>query len=84
MTWIMLLICLPMVVGAVAVVTMRDLLSAIVVEGVVSLTAAIVFVFLGALDVASTQAVVGCGLTTAVFLYTWRRLPENVREVRHE
>ncbi len=84
MTWLVLLVCLPIVVGAVAVVTLRDLLSAIVVEGVVSLATAILFVFLGALDVAITQAVVGCGLTTAVFLYAWRRIPEKAREVSHE
>ncbi|MBU1068519.1 MAG: hypothetical protein CVU65_03625 [Deltaproteobacteria bacterium HGW-Deltaproteobacteria-22] len=84
MTWIILLVCIPLVVGAVAVVTVRDLLSAIILEGVVSLSAAVLFLVLGALDVAITQAVVGCGLTTAVFLYSWRRLPEKAREVSHD
>jgi len=84
MTWIVLLICVPLVVGAVAVVTVRDLLSAILIEGVVSLSAAVLFLLLGALDVAITQAVVGCGLTTAVFLYSWSRLPEKAKEVPHE
>ncbi len=84
MTLLVLLVCIPLVVGAVAVVTVRDLLSAIIIEGVVSLSAALLFVLLGALDVAITQAVVGCGLTTAVFLYSWRRLPDKAREVTHE
>ncbi|MBU1242612.1 DUF4040 domain-containing protein [Myxococcota bacterium] len=84
MIWIILLVCIPLVVGAVAVVTVRDLLSAIILEGVVSLSAAVLFLVLGALDVAITQAVVGCGLTTAVFLYSWRRLPEKAREVSHD
>ncbi len=84
MIWIILLICIPLVVGAVAVVTVGDLLSAIILEGVVSLSAAVLFLVLGALDVAITQAVVGCGLTTAVFLYSWRRMPEKAREVSHD
>lgn len=84
MTALVLLVCIPLVVGAVAVVTVRDLLSAILIEGVVSLSAAVLFLLLGALDVAITQAVVGCGLTTAVFLYSWRRLPEKAREVTHD
>lgn len=84
MIWIILLVCIPLVVGAVAVVTVGDLLSAILIEGVVTLSAAVLFLLMGALDVAITQAVVGCGLTTAVYLYSWRRLPGKAREVTHE
>ncbi len=84
MLWLIVAVLVPLIAGAIAVVTVKDLLSAILIEAVVALSAAVLFLFLGALDVAITQAVVGCGLTTAVFLYTWQRLPAAAREVSRE
>ncbi|HSV30848.1 MAG TPA: hydrogenase subunit MbhD domain-containing protein [Atribacteraceae bacterium] len=53
---------------AVAVVFMRDLLAAAVVFAVYSLIMAIVFTRLKAPDVALTEAAVGAGITTLLFI----------------
>jgi uncharacterized MnhB-related membrane protein len=58
-----------MLACAVAVLTVEDLLGAVVVFGAFSFFSAILFGVLGALDVAFTEAVVG-GALTAVFFVT--------------
>ncbi|HAZ31485.1 DUF4040 domain-containing protein [Dehalococcoidia bacterium] len=55
---------------AIAVVFMRDLLAATVVFLVYSLIMAIVFTQLKAPDVALTEAAVGAGITTLLFIVT--------------
>jgi len=57
-----------LVVLAVAAVFMRDLLAATVVFMVYSLLMAIVFTQLKAPDVALTEAAVGAGVTTLLFV----------------
>jgi len=58
-----------MLAGAVAAVVMEDLLSSIITAGVVSLMSAVLFYLLKAPDVAMTEAAIGAGLTTAVFVF---------------
>jgi uncharacterized MnhB-related membrane protein len=55
---------------AVAVVFVRDLLAAVIVFLVYSLIMAIVFTQLKAPDVALTEAAVGAGITTLLFIIT--------------
>ncbi|MCL0034512.1 DUF4040 domain-containing protein [Dehalococcoidia bacterium] len=55
---------------AIAVVFVRDLLAATVVFLVYSLIMAIVFTQLKAPDVALTEAAVGAGITTLLFIVT--------------
>jgi uncharacterized MnhB-related membrane protein len=55
---------------AIAVVFVRDLLAATVVLVVYSLIMAIVFTQLKAPDVALTEAAVGAGITTLLFIIT--------------
>lgn len=62
-----------MIVAAVLAVHLRSLLGAIIAAGVVSLFASIVFLLLGAPDVAMTEAAIGAGLSTVIFLYALRR-----------
>jgi len=59
-----------LVVLAIAVVVMRDLLAATVVFLVYSLIMAMVFTQLQAPDVALTEAAVGAGITTLLFIIT--------------
>jgi len=59
-----------LVILAIAVVFMRDLLAATVVFLVYSLIMAIVFTQLKAPDVALTEAAVGAGITTLLFIVT--------------
>jgi len=62
-----------MIVAAVLAVHLRSLLGAIISAGVVSLFASIVFLLLGAPDVAMTEAAIGAGLSTVIFLFALRR-----------
>jgi uncharacterized MnhB-related membrane protein len=55
---------------AIAVVAIRDLLAATVIFSVYSLIMAIVFTQLRAPDVALTEAAVGAGITTLLFIVT--------------
>ena len=63
-----IVLVLFMTFGAVVALHLRDLLSAVIVMGVVDLIIAIMFFVLQAPDVAITQAAVGAGLTTAIFV----------------
>lgn len=46
----------------------KDLLAAVVTLGVFSFFSALLFVVMGAVDVGFTEAVVGAGITTVVFV----------------
>ncbi|TDO84617.1 Membrane bound protein complex subunit mbxD [Halanaerobium saccharolyticum] len=59
---------LIMLAAAAAALAFDDLLSSIIAAGLVSLTAAVLFYFLKAPDVAMTEAAIGAGLTTAIFV----------------
>ena len=59
---------LIMLTAAVAALVFDDLLSSIIAAGLVSLIAAVLFYFLKAPDVAMTEAAIGAGLTTAIFV----------------
>jgi multicomponent Na+:H+ antiporter subunit A len=59
---------LVMLAAAVAALVFDDLLSSIIAAGLVSLIAAVLFYFLKAPDVAMTEAAIGAGLTTAIFV----------------
>lgn len=63
-----------MVIAAIGAVYIRNLVGAVILSGVVSLTASIVYLILAAPDVAMTEAAIGSGLTTVVFLYALSRM----------
>lgn len=46
----------------------KDLLAAVVTLGVFSFVAALMYVSMGAVDVGFTEAVVGAGITTVLFI----------------
>jgi energy-converting hydrogenase B subunit D len=56
------------VVCAVAAVSIRDLLAAVIIFGAFSFFSALYFAILGALDVAFTEAAVGAVITTVFFV----------------
>ena len=56
------------VVCAIAALSVRDLLAAVIVFGAFSFFSAIFFAILGALDVAFTEAAVGAVITTVLFV----------------
>lgn len=63
---------------ALAAVLVRGLVSAVIFMSSLSLLASVLFLFVAAPDVAITEAAIGSGLTTLVFvlaLYRTRRAP---------
>ncbi len=64
------ILILIMLISAAAAIIFKNLLNAVVATGLVSLIAAVLFYLLRAPDVAMTEAVIGAGLTTAIFVIT--------------
>lgn len=62
-----------MVVAGLAAIMTKSLLASVILSGGVSLAASMVFLLMGAPDVAMTEAAIGSGLTTVVFLYAMAR-----------
>jgi energy-converting hydrogenase B subunit D len=67
------LVCVLMIAAAVVAVTIRNILSAVILVGVVSLMVAYLFVRMGAPDVAMTEASIGAALSTVIFLIALSR-----------
>ena len=58
------------VICAIAAVSVRDLLVSVVLLGAFSLFMCLLWVEMGAVDVAFTEAAVGAGVTTVFFVIT--------------
>ena len=76
-TLIAAVLCLGILVAAVLTIQLNDMVAAIVSAGVVSLFASIVYLLLAAPDVAMTEAAIGSGLTTVIFLYALSKMRGN-------
>lgn len=63
-----------MLVAAILAIQLENMVAAIVSAGVVSLFASILFLVLAAPDVAMTEAAIGSGLTTMIFLYALKKI----------
>lgn len=68
-----LLICACILVSGVLAVVLKNLLAAMVAGGLASLFASLTFLLLAAPDVAMTEAAIGSGLGTFIFLYALRK-----------
>ena len=73
-----MLLAALMIVSAIAAMWTTRLVSAIILTGVISLVASYLFLRMGAPDVALTEAAIGAGLTTVIYLISLRRT--RVRE----
>ncbi len=62
------------VAAALASLYLKDMVSAIIAAGTVSLLASVLYLVFGAPDVAMTEAAIGSALTTVVFLLAWNRI----------
>jgi len=58
-----------MLAASVVVLFVRDLLSAIIITGMISLSASVLFLLMDATDVAITEASIGAVLATLIFLW---------------
>jgi energy-converting hydrogenase B subunit D len=70
---LMILLCAGILIGGVLAVRLDSLVGAVMSAGLASLFAAVTYVILAAPDVAMTEASIGSGLSTAIFLYAIRR-----------
>jgi multicomponent Na+:H+ antiporter subunit A len=62
-----------MIISAIFTITYKDLLNSVIVSGAISLIASLLFYFLQAPDVALTEAAIGAGITTYIFILTIRK-----------
>jgi len=60
-------------VAAVFAISYKDLMNTVIVTGIISLLSSLLFYFLQAPDVALTEAAIGGGLTTFIFVLTIRK-----------
>lgn len=63
-----------MIAAAILAVYLKNLVSAVLAAGVISLLASIIYLLLAAPDVAMTEAAIGSGLTTVVFLLALKQV----------
>jgi len=70
---LIILICASILVSALLAVLLESLLAAVVSAGLAGLFSAVSYLLLAAPDVAMTEASIGAGLTTFIFLYAIRR-----------
>ena len=73
-TIIVIVLGLIMIVAAIMAIYVKNLVSAVISAGVISLLASIIYLLLAAPDVAMTEASIGSGLTSVVFLYALSRI----------
>lgn len=69
LTLVTLVICLGIIISGILAVMLDSMISAIISAGLAGLFASITYVILAAPDVAMTEASIGSGLTTMIFLY---------------
>jgi uncharacterized MnhB-related membrane protein len=71
---------LLMLTAALTALYLKNLTSAVIASGAVSLLASVLFLLLAAPDVAMTEAAIGSALTTVVFLYALSRMRGRKKE----
>lgn len=71
---------LLLIAGALAVLSVRNLFVATMLLGIVSFTMALIFISLDAVDVAFTEAAVGAGISTVLYIGTLALVGSQERE----
>ena len=74
MIWLVTIVVILMLASALAVLLLKDPISAVAAASVVSLALSVLFVILRAPDVAMTEAAVGGGLSSLILALSLRRL----------
>jgi energy-converting hydrogenase B subunit D len=68
-----ILLCAGILISGLLAVHLDNIISAVISSGLASLFASVVYVVLAAPDVAMTEASIGSGLSTMIFLYAIRK-----------
>ena len=74
MTVLIVVLGVIMIAAAILAIVQKNLLSAIIAAGAISLLASVLYLVLAAPDVAMTEAAIGSGLTTLVFLFALNKI----------
>lgn len=69
MTALLIILGVLMVAAAIMAIYAKSLLTSIIAVGILSLFASVLYLVLAAPDVAMTEASIGAGLSTVIFLY---------------
>ncbi len=77
LTLLTIVLCLGILIGGLLAVLLDSMISAVISAGLASLFASVVYVVLAAPDVAMTEASIGSGLTTMIFLYAIRKTQDD-------
>ena len=72
-TLLTIVLCAGILIGGLLAVILNNMVSAVISAGLASLFASVVYVVLAAPDVAMTEASIGSGLATMIFLYAIRK-----------
>ncbi|MDT8281269.1 MAG: hydrogenase subunit MbhD domain-containing protein [Gammaproteobacteria bacterium] len=80
LTLLTLVLCAGILIGGLLAVLHGNIVSAVISAGLSSLFASVVYVVLAAPDVAMTEASIGSGLTTMIFLYAIRKTQGSEKE----
>lgn len=80
-TALIIILGIMMIVAAFLAIYLKNMLSAIISAGVISLLASIIYLMLAAPDVAMTEAAIGSGLTTIVFLFAFSKVREQKGDI---
>lgn len=81
-TILMIVLGAMMIAGALLAVYMKNLTGAVIASGSISLIASLMYLIMSAPDVAMTEAAIGSGLTTVVFLFALSRMRGKKEEPR--
>jgi len=74
---IIMVLGIIMIIAAFLAIHLKNLLSAIISAGVISLLASVIYLLLAAPDVAMTEAAIGSGLTTIIFIFALKKIKKG-------
>ncbi len=80
MTLLTILLCVGILISALLAMYLKNTVAAIVSAGLVGLFASVTYVILAAPDVAMTEAAIGSGITTVVFLFALSKTRGETQE----
>jgi len=80
-TALIIILGIMMIAAAFLAIYLKNMLSAIISAGVISLLASIIYLMLAAPDVAMTEAAIGSGLTTIVFLFAFSKVRQQKGDI---
>lgn len=73
MLYLLAFLVVVMLIAGIAVIVVKDILSAVILTTVISLVVSVIFLFIASPDVAITEAAIGAALTAVVFVIAIKR-----------